>query len=128
MVKKLQLTYGIDNYLEVSIDTEEPCELRLVYNINDFRGKGDICFANIEKDYVLKDIDDYQKRKRGYVQIDSEDSAEYYLRISDVFGNPNKHLLEGEIGNYVDASIKFEVEITHAQLDEFKKLIETMVV
>ena len=33
MIKKLQLTYGIDNYLEVSIDTEEPCELRLVYNM-----------------------------------------------------------------------------------------------
>lgn len=63
MVKKLQLTYGIDNYLELSVDTEESCELRIEYNINDFRGKGDICFASIEKDYVLRDIDDYKKRK-----------------------------------------------------------------
>ncbi len=77
---------------------------------------------------VLRDIDDYKKRKRGYVQIDSEDSAEYYLRISDVFGNPNKFLLEGEFGNYVDASIKFKVEITPKQLDEFKELIEAMVI
>lgn len=128
MVKKLQLTYGIDNYLELSVDTEESCELRIEYNINDFRGKGDICFASIEKDYVLRDIDDYKKRKRGYVQIDSEDSAEYYLRISNVFGNPNKVLLEGEFGNYVDASIKFKVEITPKQLDEFKELIEAMVI
>lgn len=128
MVKKLQLTYGIDNYLELSVDTEESCELRIEYNINDFCGKGDICFASIEKDYVLRDIDDYKKRKRGYVQIDSEDSAEYYLRISDVFGNPNKVLLEGEFGNYVDASIKFKVEITPKQLDEFKELIEAMVI
>ncbi len=54
MVKKLQLTYGIDNYLELSVDTEESCELRIEYNINDFRGKGDICFASIEKDYCIK--------------------------------------------------------------------------
>lgn len=128
MVKKLQLTYGINNYLELSVDTEESCELLIEYNINDFRGKGDICFASIEKDYVLRDIDDYKKRKRGYVQIDSEDSAEYYLRISDVFGNPNKVLLEGGFGNYVDASIKFKVEITPKQLDEFKELIEAMVI
>lgn len=45
-----------------------------------------------------------------------------------MFGNPNKVLLEGEFGNYVDASIKFKVEITPKQLDEFKELIEAMVI